>query len=204
MSGILVLGAGGHGKVVADILQCAGAEVLGFLDDNPATWGSQVLDLPVLGAIETYARYQPAGLVLGIGANRVRRTLVERLGPDAAPLWYNAIHPRSTVARSSRLGRGVVIVAGAVVNPEARLGDHVIINSGATVDHDCVLGSYVHIAPGANLAGGVSVGEESLVGIGAAVIASATIGRWTTVGAGAVVIHNVPDQVIAKGIPASW
>src|SRR5438309_650371 len=104
MSGVLVLGAGGHAKVVADILLCQGVPVRGFLDDESASWGTTRLGLPVLGGIATYADYQPEGLMLGIGSNAARRRLVADLGPAAQALWRNAIHPRATVAASVRLG----------------------------------------------------------------------------------------------------
>ena len=201
---MLVLGAGGHGKVVADILLCRGLAVRGFLDDDPAIWGATRLGLPVLGAIESYAGYAPDGLVMGIGANHIRRQVAERLGAAATPLWRNAIHPQATVAASARLGRGVMIAAGAVVNPDSALGDHVIINTGATVDHDCTLGAYVHLAPGGHLAGGVRIGAGTLIGVGASVAPQRSVGEWATVGAGAVVVRDIPDRVIAKGVPARW
>jgi sugar O-acyltransferase (sialic acid O-acetyltransferase NeuD family) len=204
MSGILILGAGGHAKVVADILRCQGLRVAGFLDDDPQTWGTTRLGLSVLGAIASFADYQPDGLVLGIGANQVRGQLVERLGPAVQALWCNAIHPRATVTASVRLGRGVVIVAGAVVNPDTVLGDHVIINTGATVDHDCVIGDYVHIAPGVHVCGGVQIGSYAFIGVGAALTPGRRVGAQATVGAGAVVVRDVPPGVTAKGIPARW
>lgn len=204
MSGILILGAGGHGKVVADILTCQGIGVLGFLDDNPATWGSSCLGLPTLGGINTYKDYAPDGLIIGVGQNRVREALVQRLGKAADALWINAIHPSTIIAPSVCLGIGIVIAAGAVINPEASIGDHTIINTGATIDHDCQIGGFCHIAPGVHLAGAVTVGEGSLLGIGSAVIPLRNIGEWTIVGAGAVVIRDVPSNVTAKGIPARW
>lgn len=202
MRGILVLGAGGHGKVVADILCCAGTRVLGFLDDDPETWGMTRLGLPVLGGITTYREYLPDGLVLGVGDVAARGLIVESLGQHARGLWRNAIHPRAIVARSVRLGRGVTIMAGAVVNSDSVLGDHSVINTGATVDHDCTIGEYAHIGPGAHLAGGVHIGREAFVGIGASVTPGLSIGDGAVVGAGAVVIDHVPSGVTVKGIPA--
>ncbi len=204
MSGILVLGAGGHAKVVADILRCQGLSVAGFLDDDPQAWGTTRLGLPVLGAIADFAQHQPDGLVLGIGANGVREQIVARLGAAAQPLWCNAIHPRATVAASVQLGRGIVVVAGAVVNPDSVLGDHVIINTGATVDHDCVVGEYVHIAPGVHVCGGVRIGPYAFIGVGAALTPGRNVGAHTIVGAGAVVVRDVPAGVTAKGVPARW
>lgn len=202
MSGdILILGAGGHGKVVADILCCAGARVRGFLDDDPATWGTLRLGLPVLGAVATHAVHAPA-VILGIGDIAARRDLVARLSAGKAPRWCVAIHPRATLARSVAIGAGVTVMAGAVVNADTTLGDHCVVNTGATVDHDCAIGPYAHIAPGAHLAGGVHVGAGALIGIGAVVTPNLTIGVGSVVAAGAVVIADVPDGVTVKGVPA--
>ena len=202
MSGILVLGAGGHGKVVADILCCQGRTVRGFLDDDPATWGGTRLGLPVLGAIATYVEYAPDGLVLGIGDIATRTQVVERLGAPAHPLWCNAIHPTAIVARSVQLGCGVAIAAGVIVNPDTTLGDHSVINTGATVDHDCIIGAHVHVGPGVHLAGGIQVGRAAFIGIGASVNPWLTIGDGATVGAGSVVVADVPCHVTVKGVPA--
>ncbi len=202
--GVLILGAGGHGKVVADILLCQDVPVLGFLDDNPLLQGQARLGLPILGAIASYPRYESSGLALGIGDTAQRRGVVQRCGPAAQQLWRDAIHPRATIAASARLGRGVTVAAGAVVNPDAILGDHVIINTGATVDHDCIVAAYGHIAPGAHLAGQVSIGEGVLVGIGATVCPGCSIGAWSIVGACAAVVRNVPAGVTAIGVPVRY
>ena len=204
LDGVLILGAGGHGKVVADILVCQGVPVLGFLDDDPMLEGQTRLGLPVLGRIDAYPRYEPGGLVLGVGDAARRRGVVRRGGAAAQPLWRSAVHPRATVAASARLGRGVTISAGAVVNPDASVGDHAIVNTGATVDHDCVIAAYGHIAPGAHLAGGVRIGEGALVGVGANVCPNCSIGAWAVVGAGAVVVCDIPAGVTALGVPARY
>lgn len=200
MGGIIILGAGGHAKVVADILLSQKLEVVGFLDDNPETWNTRPLNIPVLGPISSYADYQAEGLVIGIGANAVRQKLVTEC--DGRILWYNAIHPRAIIAPSVKLGVGVVVAAGAIINPDSVIGDHVIINTGATVDHDCNIGEFSHIAPGVHLGGGVQVGKETLIGIGATVLPYRKVGRHVIVGGGAVVIDDIPDDVTVKGIPA--
>lgn len=200
----IVVGAGGHGKTVADILMCQGIAVLGFLDDDRATWGTVRLGRPVLGPSEAYRDFAPVVLGLGIGDNRARCRLVERLGAPARVLWHAAVHPRATVAASARLGRGAVIAAGAVVNADAIVGDYAIVNTGATVDHDCRIGHYAHIAPGVHLSGGVRTGTGALLGIGSAVAPGCSVGAWSMVGAGAAVVRDIPDGVIAMGVPARW
>lgn len=202
MNGVLILGAGGHAKVVADILCCRGTPVMGFLDDDPTTWGATRLDLPVLGGIATYREYMPSGLILGIGDITARQAVVERLGRDARHRWCNAIHPHATVARSVQLGCGVAVMAGAVLNADITLGDHSVVNTGATVDHDCAIGAYAHIGPGAHLAGGIRVGRAALIGIGASITPRLTIGEGAVVGAGSVVVGDVPASTTVKGVPA--
>lgn len=202
MSGVLILGSGGHAKVIADILRCQGVQVRGFLDDNSAVWGQTRLGLPVLGAIDRYREFESEGLIVGIGANRIRREVVQRLGPAAEALWQNAIHPTAVIADSVRIGRGTVIMANAVINPDTIIGNHAIVNTAATIDHDCTIADYVHTAPGCHLAGGVQVGEGAFLGIGVVVIPSLFIGEWATIGAGAAVVRSIPDGMTAKGVPA--
>jgi sugar O-acyltransferase (sialic acid O-acetyltransferase NeuD family) len=199
-----VVGAGGHGKVVADILLYGGLEVLGFLDDDEESWGQHRLGLPVLGPTTAYVDFMPVRLAMGIGHNTARQQVVERLGSGAHSLWCNAIHPTAYVAGSVRLGTGVMVAAGAVVNPDAALGDYCIVNTGATVDHDCLIGAYAHVAPGVHLSGGVRVGAGALIGVGACVAPLCTVGDRATIGAGAAVVRDIPPGVIAKGVPARW
>ena len=204
MSGILIIGAGGHAKVVADILMLEGKEVLGFLDDQEQFWGQTALGLPILGPVDSYRDYQPSGLALGVGDNKARKAVVERLGEAARPLWQTAIHPHSVVARAVEIGPGTVVCAGALIKPETTVGAYVIINAGVTLAHDCVVEDYVHIAPGSNISGYVTIGEGVFVGAGAISIPSCAMGEWSTIGAGAVVTKNIPPGVIAKGAPARW
>ncbi len=201
---VLVLGAGGHAKVVADVIECSGLVVAGFLDDDPAAMGTLRLGLPVLGAIADYGRFAAEGTIIAIGSNRTRKAIYEQFDGDARPRWVTVAHPSSVVARSARLGEGTVIMANGVINPDTEIGDHVIVNSGATVDHDCRIGSFSHIAPGAHLAGGVTLGEGVLIGIGASVAPGCVIGDWAIVGAGATVVNNIPERVTAVGTPARW
>lgn len=202
---LVLIGAGGHAKVVADLILRVGSyEIVGFLDDDPATWGRTILGLPVLGGHERLPALRAEGAarcLVAVGDNRARLALAEQ----AAALGYSfpvAIHPRATVAPSARLGPGTVVAAAAVVNPEAVVGNHAIINTGAIVEHDNRLGEGVHISPGAVLCGGVTVGDHGHVGAGARVIPGVCVGSDCVIGAGAVVIRDLPDRVVAVGVPA--
>ena len=198
MSSVLVIGAGGHAKVVIATLRTSGLEVTGVLDDRIETWGRSVLGCPVLGGLEQLE--QASGrAVLAIGSNTARRDIAARF-PDTE--WTSAIHPAATVHESVKVGAGTVIFAGAVVQPDTVLGRHVIVNTGATVDHDCVLGDYVHVAPGVHLAGTVRLEEGVFLGVGCVVTPGVTVGSWTTVGAGAVVVRPLPANTVAMGSPA--
>ena len=200
MTGVLVIGAGGHAKVVADIFRCCGVEVAGFLDSDPARWNTQFQGLPILGAPDDYADFTPHALTLAIGSNAVRRDLARRLNTHR--LWRNAVHPGAIVSPSARLGQGVMVCPAAVVGVDTRLGDHVIINTSASVDHDCEIGDFVHLAPGVHLAGTVRVSEGAFLGIGSVVIPGVHIGAWATVGAGSVVVCDVPAHSTVYGVPA--
>lgn len=194
---VVVLGAGGHAKVVVSLLRSCGYEVAGLYDDRPEVWGTKVLGAEVIGAIELLKTHRgPA--VIAIGNGRVRQSLANLLRLD----WLTVVHPTAWVDPAVSMGAGTVICAGAVIQPDVRIGAHTIINTGATVDHDCVLGDFVHIAPGAHLTGNIRIGEGVLVGAGAVAIPGLTIGSWTTVGGGATVVRDLPSDVIAIGNPA--
>jgi UDP-perosamine 4-acetyltransferase len=209
----LVWGAGGHGKVVADLVRAAGFTVAGFIDGNTALFGRQVE--PGGGCIvmteEEFARQLlvPAALrgvadavALAIGANQVRiGRLHQAAGAGALPL-PPLRHPSATVSPSAVLGDATVVFAGAVINADARIGAAVIVNSAAVIEHDCRVGDGAHISPGAVLAGGVNVGARAWVGAGAIVIQGVSIGADAVVGAGAVVIRDVSGGARVAGVPA--
>ncbi|MHB1295988.1 MAG: NeuD/PglB/VioB family sugar acetyltransferase [Anaerolineae bacterium] len=203
---VLVVGAGGHGAVVADILlACARRggllELLGFLDDDASLQGQKILGLPVLGMVEALGRISHDGIVVAIGQNRVRHALLERLG-SAGECILSAVHPAAVVAPSVMLGAGTVVCAGAVVNPCAQVGAGVILNTTCSVDHHCVLDDCVHVAPGAHTGGNVHLGEGVLLGLGAGVLPGCSVGAWSVVGGGALVADNVPAGRTVVGVPA--
>lgn len=202
----MILGAGGHGQVVADILQQMrelGSDVvpLGYLDDNSHLHGQNVLGLPVLGKIDNLYSFDYDAVVIGIGTNQIRQNLFAHL-EASNKTFVVARHPGAIIAPSASLGHGSVICAGAVVNPGSAVGANVILNTGCTVDHHNRIGNHAHIAPGVHLGGDVQIGTGTLVGIGSTVIPQRTIGRWSVIGAGSVVTKNIPDYTLATGLPA--
>lgn len=204
---VVILGAGGHGQVVADMI-AAGArvgddvlELAGFLDDDPALSGAEVDGTPVLGSLATAGRLAVDAFVVAIGRNSARARLDGWLQASGRPV-VSICHPRASVSRNVAIGDGTMVSAGAIVITGSRIGRGVILNTGCTVDHHSRVGDYAHVAPGAHLGGEVSVGACSLVGIGAVVLPRCRIGAGCTIGAGAVVIGDVPDGATAVGVPA--
>ncbi len=200
---VVILGGGGHAKVVIDILEELDRwDVAGCVET--ASEGGDVLGYPILGDNAVLPSLFARGIryaVVAIGDNHVRRreTLnLQRLGFQL----INAVSPAAVVSRRAVLGEGIVILPGAVLNVGVRIGDGVIINTSATIDHDSTIGPFAHIAPGTTLAGGVSVGEGALLGVGVRVIPRISIGSWSVVGAGALVLADIPNAVVAFGAPA--
>jgi sugar O-acyltransferase (sialic acid O-acetyltransferase NeuD family) len=202
MKTLLIIGAGGHGKVVADAALSAGWGEVAFLDDRGA---GQVdpLGLPIVGPTHELASYSArfGSAVVAIG-NAARRLELQESCERAGFVIATVIHPTAAVSRFAKLGAGSVVFAQGVVNAGASLGRACIVNSGATVDHDCELGDGVHVSPGANLAGNVRIGARTWVGIGACVRQGINIGRDSMIAAGAAVIADVPDSATFMGVPA--
>jgi sugar O-acyltransferase (sialic acid O-acetyltransferase NeuD family) len=200
---LAIIGAGGHGRVVADAAEASGWERIDFFDNSwpekkcNAVW-DVVGDLTSLK--ESITRYD--GVIVAIGNNKTRLQMMREL-ELLNPYWVNIIHPRAILSTYVEMGMGVVVFAGAVVNAMTKIGDAVIINTGATVDHDCVLSDGTHISPGVNLAGGVLIGQKTWIGIGSAIKENIQIGCNVTVGAGSVVIKDISDNQLAYGAPAS-
>ena len=202
MKRLAILGASGHGKVVADIAECCGWDEVVFFDDawpKVSLNGHWTVEGDSQALVERMSSF--AGVIVAIGNNAVRAEKLRWLSDKSAPL-VTLVHPSAMVSGYVELGIGAVVMPGVVVNVSSRIGDGVILNTGCSIDHDCTLGDHVHIGPGARLAGGVQVGEQSWVGIGAAVKQLVKIGQRVTVGAGAVVVSDLPDDITAVGVPA--
>ncbi len=208
MEKLVIWGASGHARVVADIAKLEGRyQLVAFVDElgNAApAQGQSLCGVPVLGPERVFERLTQLGathVVPGFGACAGRRALLERV--DQTPLKFaTLVHPRAIVASGVRLGEGSVVAAGSILNPGTEVGRGVIINTGAIVDHDCWIGDAVHIAPGARLAGNVRVGDATWIGLGAMVTEQRTVGAETLIGAGAVVVGDIPERVVAYGVPA--
>ena len=203
---VLILGAGGHGRVVLDILlQAAQYQAVGFLDNNTEIHGRRVDGLPVLGVIDDLSaiaeKQNCTGAIVAIGDNGARRGLAQRV--DAAHIdLINAIHPSAALAHNATLGRNVVIAAGVVVCAHCQIGNSVILNTGCIIDYQTMIGEGTHICPGVRIAGRVKIEPGVFVGIGATVIPKITLGCEAIVGAGAVVIEDVPALATVVGVPA--
>jgi sugar O-acyltransferase (sialic acid O-acetyltransferase NeuD family) len=201
---LLVIGAGGHAKVVIDLALRSGAwHIAGVLDDSASSVGRSILGCEVLGGTDRIGDYSGSGtaFVVAIGSNVIRERL-QATATSAGLVAATLIHPSAVLAESAEIGEGAVVMAGAVINADARIGKGVIVNTGAVIDHDCQIGDYCHVAPGVKLCGSVSIGPRSLVGVGASVIPGILIGNDCVVGAGAAVVSPVASGSRVVGVPA--
>jgi sugar O-acyltransferase (sialic acid O-acetyltransferase NeuD family) len=204
-AGVVIVGAGDHGRVVLELLRALGVEPEGFVEPaaRPDDTGRIVDGLAVIGDLQTRLdwRASAAGFVVALGDNHARRDAFERclaLGLDPA----RAVHPRAVLLGGAMVADGAMICAGAVIGVGAFVGPNTIVNTGATIDHDDRIGPHGHVAPGAHLAGRVTVGEGAFVGIGSAVREGCLIGAWAEVAGGAMVTADVPDGARVAGVPA--
>ena len=202
MSALLLVGAGGQGRVVADIAEVLGYDSVAFADDQwPGLAANR--DWPVVGAFGDLARLRQRynAALVSVGNNRARLSLHRKLAELAFDI-PTLIHPSAVVSPYARIGRGSVAAMNAVVGAFAIVGEAVILNTACTIDHDCAIADAAHISPGANLAGGVKVGTCSWIGIGASVRELVAIGDNVTIGGGSAVVSDIEDGVTAFGVPA--
>jgi sugar O-acyltransferase (sialic acid O-acetyltransferase NeuD family) len=204
----IILGGGGHARVLIDLMREADlGEPHGILDADAARWGQTLDGIPILGGDDLLPQLRDAGVssfVVGLGSTRDtgprRRLFSLALDHGLEPLTLR--HPAAICSTSATLGPGCQLLPGSIVNAGASLGANVIVNSGAIVEHDCVLGDHVHVASGASLAGNVVVGTGAHIGIGAVVRQRIAIGEGAVIGAGAVVVRDVPAATTVVGVPA--
>jgi sugar O-acyltransferase (sialic acid O-acetyltransferase NeuD family) len=195
---IVILGAGGHGKVLFDICRESGQPVRGFLDDDVA---EPVHGLPILGndaLLDDTAFLAAHRFALGVGERAIHKRLARLVAGKGGEL-ATLVHPAAILSQSVEIGAGTVVMAGAVINIDARIGGYCIVNTRASIDHDCLLGAGVQISPGATLAGGVNCGENVYIGSGATILPSVKIGAGAYVGAGATVNRDLPADRTVVG-----
>lgn len=196
---LIIIGASGHGKVVADIAERCGYDRIVFLDDDKDK--KTCLGYPVVGGIEDARQYAEADFVVAIGNPEIREKVQCFLAQNGLHI-ATLIHPEAVVATAVSIGEGTVVMAGAVINPDTVIGEGCIVNTGATVDHDNVLADYVHVSVGSHLAGMVSVGRYTWIGAGATISNNVLVCDSCVVGAGAVVIKDITESGTYIGIPA--
>jgi sugar O-acyltransferase (sialic acid O-acetyltransferase NeuD family) len=208
MTRVVIIGAGGHGREVAEIFhhqaqEGADVQVLGFIDENRSLHGHTVDGLPVLGDWSWFDEIDRTAVtvICAVGLPQVCRRLVQKASARGLS-FANAISPLAHVSPAAELGRGIVVFPRVIVSTGVCLGSYCILNVGVTVSHDTHVGKYSNINPGAHLAGDINIGEGCYVGMGTNVIQRRSIGSWTVIGAGAAVVHDIPANVTAVGVPA--
>lgn len=205
---VVVVGAGGHGREVLDLLAAlardgAPMRVLGVLDDAPADASLlDAHDVALLGPVSMLGQHE-AGYVLAVGASATRRRIAEDAGA-AGVGWLSLLHPTVQVGTSVTVDDGVIVASGVHLMCNVRLGRHVHCNVGCVVSHDCRIGEFVTLSPGVLLNGGVQIGEGAFLGSGAIVLPGRRVGAGASIAAGAVVNTDVPDGATARGVPARW
>lgn len=196
---VIIIGASGHGKVVADTVLQSDDSVIGFLDDNPNI-GKTFMNFPVLGKVDEFKKFPDCYFVIAIGNADIREKIADQL---EGVKWYTAIHPTAVV---SKLGvsveEGTVILANAVVNAGTTIGRHCILNTGSIVEHDNQIDDFAHVSVGARLAGTVHIGRKTWIGVGASVRNNLSVCADCMIGAGAVVVKNIEEAGTYIGIPA--
>jgi len=202
---ILVIGTGGHARVVLSLLEeMDGFQIVGLLDKKTIRPGERIFGYPIVGKTSDMKRFYAQGIrqvALAIGDNRDRQAMSKQCR-KAGFLFPALIHPTATVDRHARIAEGAQICMRAVIGAGAEISQGCIINTASTVDHESKIGAFSHVAPGCGVAGRVVIGEGVFLGIGTQVIDKLHIGSWTTVGAGSVVVDDLPGHVTAYGRPA--
>lgn len=194
---LVVIGAGGHAKVVIDCAERVGEKICGVVDDRV---GATVFDYPYLGSLDNLALNSDWQLVIAIGSNVVRARIANSL--EDRVVWAQLIDPQASVSKRASIQAGSVVFAGAVVQADAKVGKHVILNTGCRVDHDVEIGNHCHVAPGAILTGGVVLEEGVFVGAGAVILPGVRVGAWSTLGAGSVATKDLSSEQVFMGSPA--
>jgi sugar O-acyltransferase (sialic acid O-acetyltransferase NeuD family) len=194
--GLLVVGAGGHAKVVIDAARAAGLEIAGVVGEPRGR--TDLLGVPI---VKSAVGLDADTFIIAVGDNRARAQLfAEYLAAGLHPAVV--VHPSAVIADGVEIGGGTLVAAGVVVNVDARVGENAILNTSCTIDHDCLVGDHAHIGPTSGLCGGVAIGTGALVGVGCSITPTRSVGEWAVVGAGSVVVRDLPATGVYAGVPA--
>lgn len=207
MKSVGIIGAGGFGREVLEIYKDQNKiksqwDILGFIDDNPEIWGKKINAYPVLGGLDWLKNNKhDLGVVCAIAEPIIKKKIIDDLTNEGVK-FFNAVHPSVIMSDSVEIGTGVIICAGCILTVNIKIGNHVILNINSTVGHDTIIEDYCSIMPTVKINGNNHIGIGNYIGTGATFIQDLQIGAWTTIGAGAVVTNNIPENVVAVGIPA--
>ena len=193
----VLMGAGGHGAVVAEAIELAGGQITSFIDHYSSL--EECCGYGILRE-ENAIALKDSTFIITIGDNATRKARVL----NSVRTYGIVKHPGASISKRAGIGEGTVVMAGVCINANAQIGKHCIINTSATIDHDCMIEDFVHVAPSSALAGGVAIGEGTFIGLGAFIIQGVKIGKWCVIGAGSVVLRDVPDFSIVAGVPAKF
>jgi len=202
---LIIIGAGGHGKVLIDALKLLGAPIRGISEHNPALVNTELLGIPVICTDAELKKYPPGSVTLVNGIGGVKDTALRREIFIRFKKWgfsfSQVLHPAAIISADTLLAEGVQVMAGAVIQAGVKVAENAIINTRTSVDHDCRIGSHVHLAPGVTVCGNVEIGDSVHVGSGATIIQGIVIGSHCLIGAGTLVHKNVPPGSTILGVP---
>ena len=197
---VIIIGAGGHGKVIADIAKLNGYKEIYFLDDDINK--HKIGEYQIIGTSKDIDKYKEKyDFIVGIGNNKIRKKFSLKLN-ERKIKQPSLIHPSAVIDQTVNIGQGTVVMSNVVINADSKIGNGCIINTSSSIDHDCLISNYTHISPGVHIAGNVYIGEETWLCIGSVIINNITIGSNIIVGAGATVINSIDENGIYVGIPA--
>jgi sugar O-acyltransferase (sialic acid O-acetyltransferase NeuD family) len=190
---MVLYGASGHAKVIADSINCLKEDILHYFDDNNS------INFFLNRKVSKYDQniFPNEKLIISVGNNKHRENLVKKIKHTFGII----IHPSSIISEHTKIDEGTVVLQNSTIQADSKIGKHCIINTAASVDHDCIIDNFVHVSPHATLCGNVKIGEGTNIGAGAIILPGIQIGKWSIIGAGTIVLEDIPDKVVVVGNP---